>query len=133
LTPHGDTPMTRSTFPDQQALTLGLSSVLAGPGHAGGPVSILAREPLVAGTFPKEIVTCQLNGSELRLLCKYDAGHSHGGQGHWGGVPYEAAVYAEVLRPPLVSAPGFYGTYTDRRTDAISHILEYLDQSARVH
>jgi len=125
--------MTRSTFPDQQALTLGLSSVLAGPGDAGGQVRILAREPLVAGTFPKEIVTCQLDGSALRLLCKYDAGHSHGGQGHWGGVPYEAAVYAEVLRPPLVSVPGFYGAYTDRRTGAIALILEYLDQSARVY
>src|SRR5437660_1341497 len=38
-------------------------------------LSILAREPLVAGTFPKEIVTCRLDGSELRLLCKYDASH----------------------------------------------------------
>src|SRR5713226_5619871 len=125
--------MTRSTFPGQQALTLGLSSVLAGPGHAGDPVNILAREPLVTGTFPKEIVTCQLDGSELRLLCKYDAGHSHGGQGHWGGVPYEAVVYAEVLQPPLVSVPGFYGAYTDRRTGAISLILEYPDRSTRVH
>src|SRR5438876_11964133 len=98
--------MTRSTFPDQQALTLGLSSVLAGPGHAGGPVSILTREPLVAGTFPKGIVTFQLNGSELRLLCKDDAGHSHGGQGHWGGVAYAGVVYAGGLHAAAVSAAG---------------------------
>jgi hypothetical protein len=120
--------------PGLDALTAGLTSVLAGEGSADRRLTVLHREPnALASTFPSEIVTCRLDHENmLRLLCKYEGGHSHSSHGHRGGVPYEAAVYREVLQSSPVAAPRFYGAHTDSTTGETWLILEYLDQSVRV-
>ena len=125
-------------LPDLQTLTTNFSKVLTTHGFAAARLSILDRQPnIYASTFPSEIVTCQFgNGSERRLLCKYGAGHDtslSGVTGHKGGVPYEAAVYRHVLRTSQATTPTFYGAYRDGKTDRTWLILEYLDDSIRLH
>jgi hypothetical protein len=97
-------------------------------------VTILDREPNPrTSTFPSEVVTCRLaDGRQLRLLCKYAAGHNHNTYGHRGGIAYEAEVYRQVLGPLPVSTPTFYGAHTDATTGEPWFILEYLDQSLRI-
>ncbi len=99
-----------------------------------GQVTILDREPNPrTSTFPSEVVTCRLaDGSQLRLLCKYAAGHNHNTYGHRGGIAYEAEVYRQVLGPLPVSTPAFYGVHKDATTGEPWFILEYLDQSLRI-
>jgi hypothetical protein len=124
-----------SHFPDHPTLTARLTSVLSIKGYTSGQVIILDRQPNIdLSTFPSEIVTCQLDeGSELRLLCKYEAGHSHKVYGHRGNVAYEAEVYRHVLQPLRTSTPTFYGALTDMTKGETLLILEYLDNSLHVH
>jgi thiamine kinase-like enzyme len=124
-------------LPDLQTLTSNLTHVLRTHGFAGAQLSILHRQPnIYTASFPSEIVTCQFgNGSELRLLCKYGAGHGSSLSGitsHKGGVPYEAAVYSHILRTARATTPTFYGAYWDVKTDQTWLILEYLDDSVRL-
>jgi hypothetical protein len=110
----------RNPLPDSQMLTPSLNAIFSGNHSPEDHITVLARQPnSYASTFPSEVVTCQLaQGSELRLLCKYTAGHSHNSYGHRGGVSYEAEVYRHVLQPLQVPTPTFYGVHTD----AISRI-----------
>jgi len=80
-------------LPDLETLTLVISSMLIGDRVTEDRVTILDREPnFYLGTCPSEIVTCQIaNGSELRLLCKYMAGHSHNS-------PLKMSVSVSALR-----------------------------------
>lgn len=124
---------THSVPPDQQMLTATLTSLLIENGSNKGQLTIVRREPTIQGTFPKEIVTCRLDdGREIRLFCKYAAGHNHNAYGHRGGVALEATVYRKLLQPMQVSAPALQGVYTDRTTGEIWLILEHLDESVRV-
>ena len=121
--------------PEPERLTAGLTSVLSGSQGPRRQVTVLSREPVVSpGTFPAEVVECRLeDGSELQLFCKYGAGHSHVVYGHRGDVAYEAEVYRHVLRPCRESVPAFYGAYADETTGDTWLILQYLDESIRVH
>jgi aminoglycoside phosphotransferase (APT) family kinase protein len=123
-----------SLFPDLETLAVGLTSVLRSHGSVKNRVTILGRQLNVyASSFPSEIVTCRLDdGSELRLFCKYAAGHGHNAYGHRGGVAYEAAVYRHLLQPSQVSTPTFYGSHTDISTGTTWLVLEHLDQTLRV-
>jgi hypothetical protein len=126
--------MTSSLLPSLQTLTVGLTSVLRSHGSTSNQVTILRRQlNIYASSFPSEIVTCRVDdGSELRLFCKYAAGHSHNAYGHRGGVAYEAAVYRYLLQPSRASAPTFYGSHTDCSTGATWLILEHLENTLRV-
>jgi Phosphotransferase enzyme family len=123
--------VTCSRLPNLQTLAVGLTSVLR------SQATILDRQPnTYTSTFPSEIVRCRLgNGRELRLLCKYGADHRtslSGLTGHKGGVPYEAAVYRQVLWMSRPTTPTFYGAYRDGETGDTWLILEYLDDSVRL-
>jgi hypothetical protein len=100
-------------------------------------VTIIDRQPNISATFPSEIVRCRLgNGHDLRLWCKYGADHGTSLStitGHKGGVPYEAAVYRHVLLTPQTTTPKFYGAYRDVNTGHTWLILEYLNDSVRLH
>jgi len=126
--------LSSSQFPDLQTLAAGLTSVFRTKGCPGGQITILDRQPNVdSSTFPSEIVTCRFGEeSEVRLLCKYEAGRSHQVYGHRGDLAYEAEVYRQVLQPLPDSAPIFYGAHTDMATDETWLVLEYLDKSVRV-
>lgn len=121
-------------LPDLPTLTVGLTYVFRSNGYADGQVTIVDREPNVyASTFPSEIVTCRFdNGSELRLFCKYEAGHFQSSHGHRGGVAYEAEVYCHLLQPLAVSVPTSYGAYTNGMTGDTWLILEHLENSVSV-
>jgi aminoglycoside phosphotransferase (APT) family kinase protein len=114
-------------FPDLEALTAGLRSVLR---VGGAPLTILDRRPnRYASVFLSEIVTCQLpDGRELRLFCKGGADRDPGKRHHRGRVAYEADVYRHVLHAARASAPAFYGTYADGHTGETWLVLEYLDR-----
>jgi hypothetical protein len=126
-----------SGLPNLQTLAVRLASVLRYHGSTGGQVTILDRQPHTSATFPSEMVKCQLgNGRELRLWCKY--GTDHGTSlstitGHKGGVPYEAAVYRHVLQASRATTPTLYGAYRDVKTGHTWLILEYLNDSLRLH
>ena len=118
-------------LPNLRNLVVGLASVLK------SRVTVLGRQPNThTSTFPSEIVSCRLgSGRELRLLCKYGADHRtslSGITGHKGGVPYEAAVYHNVLLTPRTTTPEFYGAYTDGETGDTWLILEYLGDGVRL-
>jgi hypothetical protein len=121
-----------SRLPDLDSLTAGLTSALRTGGATTGSVMVLCREPYLRGTFTKEIVTCRFeDGSERRLLCKYEARTNHNCYGHRSGIAYEAKVYQHVLPAAQMSAPTFLGIHVepDRRETWL--ILEYLDRSGR--
>jgi len=122
--------MASSLLPNLQTLTVGLTSVLR------SQVTVLDRQSnIFTSTFPSEIVTCRVDeGSKLLLLCKYAAGgHRENVYGHRGGVAYEAAVYRHLLQPSHASTPTFYGMYSDISTGDSWLVLEYLDNSLRLH
>jgi fructosamine-3-kinase len=118
-----------TAYPDPPALTAGLSAAF------GGTVSVIRRErnPMTS-THPSEVVSCRLaDGADVRVFCKYGADRPrHLDGGHRGGVGYEAAVYRELLRPSGVSAPRFYGAYTDPGTGEVWLFVEYLARATLV-
>ncbi len=124
-----------SEFPDIVSLTTGLTSVLSESVSSPCPVTVLHREAhIYQSTFPSEVVTCRLNnGRTVRLFCKYSGEQDCGSYGHWGGVAYEAEVYRHVLEHSGNSVPRFYGTYDDVTRSRTWLIVEYLDNSLRVH
>ena len=124
----------RLKLPDVQTLTIALTSVCGSNGHSGYQVTVIDREPnIFDSTFPREMVTCQIDDSiRLRLFCKYDASWNHKVFGHRGDLAYEAEVYRQVLQPSDISMPTFYGAYKDVRTGKTWLLLEYLDRCAHV-
>ena len=127
-------PTSPNLLPDSQALIHGFNTIFGIFDSPEARVVILDREPNASeSTFPSEVVTCQLpDGSELRFLCKYAAGHYHNAYGHRGGVPYEAEVYRQVLQQLPVTAPIFYGAHKGPNAGETWIALEYLDDCASV-
>jgi len=92
-----------------------LASVFDANGAAPcGEMSVRRRKTPYVTTFPCEIVSCSFpGGATLQLFCKYGAKGAVSSFGQRAGVAYEAEVYRHVLQPSGVSAPLFYGAYTD--------------------
>lgn len=112
-----------SHFPDAETLTRGLTSVFNGNRLSRGRLTILRRKPCTAATtLPSEIVTCRGERGTLWLLCKYASGNRR-------RLLYETKVYRQVLQPYQASTPTFYGVYTDRQSDSMWLILEFLNRS----
>jgi aminoglycoside phosphotransferase (APT) family kinase protein len=113
-------------LPDTQTLARGLTVVFESA--AKGRLSVLGRKlHSRASTFPLEIVRCRLgNGQMLDVVCKYSADDENSCYGHRGGIPYEAAVYRNVLRPSGVSVPRFHGAYRDPDSGWTWLVIEYL-------
>ena len=125
---------TYTQFPDLLVLTDGLNSILNFNDARYGKVTILDREQMKEGSFPKELVTCRLeDGKKLQLFCKYTGGYSHASHGHRAGVPYEARIYQGVLAPLSISKPTFYGTHTGATKDDVWVVLEYLPDTLRLN
>jgi hypothetical protein len=125
---------TISQFPSLPALTSGLNSLLNSNGTRYGDVTVIEREQMEEGSFPKELVTCRVeDGRCLQLFCKYTAGYSHSSHGHRGGVPYEAQVYHHVLRPLRVSTPSFHGMHRGADQHDVWFVLEYIPNALRLN
>jgi hypothetical protein len=121
-------------IPDLKSLTAVLAPILDWNGSRKGVIVEHRETNPFASTFPSELVTCRFgDGSKLRLLCKYGGNQQEITHGHRGGVPYEAAVYREVLESSQTSAPGLYGNHTDSRTGKAWIVIEYLEGSKRVN
>ncbi len=119
--------------PESDELSATLTSLLTRTAALDGPLTVVHRQTVVQGTFPKEIVTCRLHdGRTRRLLCKYEAGYNHNAHGHRRGVAHEVAVYQQVLQPLGVSAPRVYGVHTDAGGGGLWLVLEYLESSMYV-
>lgn len=92
-----------------------LSSALAE--GLGGRVTIVSREPATTrGTFPGEIVVCEVDGDRLeKVFCKSGGDVSHKAHGHRGDVAYERKVYAEILMPmgSFAGIPEFLGPWVE--------------------
>jgi hypothetical protein len=128
------TSTTTCDLPDTTTLAAGLRS-LDGPGAAAlSQCTVVDREQnIYTSTFPAEIVTCRLiDGSALRLLCKYSGGLDFTTYGHRGGVSYEADVYRWFLDPRGVQAPRFFGTYREAGRGWTWLVLEFLEGSERM-
>ena len=116
-------------YPDIEALTKVLTKVLLRKTTSHATVQILDRWKFREGsTFPVEIVSCRMpDGRNLSVFCKYEAGRSHQGHGHRGGLRYEADVYEKILSPSRCSAPAFLGRHYRRSTGDTWLFLESLD------
>jgi hypothetical protein len=125
---------THPRTPNLQTLTAVLKSLLIENRSCSEQLIVVHREPTIQGTFPKEIVTCRLdNGREIRLFCKYASGQDHSAHGHRGGIPLEATVYRELLKPTQGSTPALYGSYSGAVAGDIWLVLEYVGESVRVN
>src|SRR5262249_54527956 len=97
-------------------------------------IEIVAREPIMLGTYPKEIVTChRRDGTTFRALCKYAGGATHTAYGHRGGIEYEARVYRELLQRMRTPTPAFVGSVADRGRAGAWLVVEYREGAARVN
>lgn len=122
----------RNAFPGDQTLTNVLTKVLYGSTSANARVAILDRREFREGsTFPVELVSCRTpDGENLRMFCKYEAGRTHEGHGHRGGVSYEADVYEKILAPGRYSVPAYFGRHRDRRSGDTWFFIEALDSKS---
>ncbi len=123
--------MTDPRYPIEEALVAALRS--AAGDRLGSELSVLAREPIIMGTFPKEIVTVRTRaGDDRRVMVKYAAGTGHDDHGHRAGVAYESTVYRRLLVPLGIDRPEFLGVYTG---DGPGHewlFLEFLEGARRL-
>lgn len=125
----GEMQIIRSRFPDGKLLVHGLGQALGTPEDQ---IEITHREPnLFRSSFPSELVFCRAGKRELKLLCKYGAGHAESGFGHRGGVAYETDVYRHVLGPLPLSRPQFHGEWTDPATGEPWLAIEYVEGALR--
>lgn len=109
-----------------------LGSVIAAEA-AGARVRILRRQPLeIGGSHRKELVTCSIGGSPLKVLVKYGTAQAHGSHGHRKGVGYEGAIYADVLKPIGASVPALYGHDPGTGSGDALLATEYLEGALRV-
>jgi Phosphotransferase enzyme family len=116
----------QAPLPGLDALTTALASVFA------APVTVLDRAPhRYASSFPAEVVRCETGGTEVTLLCKYEAGRRYPRFGHRGGPGYEALVYREVVRRLPLPTLTFYGARTDAAGDTWL-FLQYLADAGRL-
>lgn len=119
--------------PEVDELSATLTSLLTRTAALDGPLTVVRRQKVVQGTFPKEIVTCRLgDGRTKRLLCKYEAGYNHNAHGHRRGVAHEAVVYEELLQPLQAITPKLYGVHTDTVRGGVWLVVEYLENSMYV-
>jgi hypothetical protein len=106
--------------PDDEALAIGLASVLPDPDAPAMTFEVLERVANPhASTFLSEIVTCRVAGAALRAFVKFsmpreargDVNDAAAANGHRayrrrrGGVAYEAGVYRRILVPLAAAAP----------------------------
>jgi len=125
--------MSRSRgVPTTDRLAEVLARILSGKSRRGVRADVLERRDCRgSSTFPVEIVTCRLSdGTTQRVFCKYEAGRSHDGHGHRGGVGYEAYVYEQVLGQASGSTPAFFGRHRDQRTGDTWLFIEALDSKS---
>lgn len=101
---------------------MALAAALASVEYKKAPVRIRDRHPVqAASSHFMEVLRCEdAAGRAFKILCKYGhrfawggADHVEQSQGHRGGVPYEAEIYRHLVAPSGLSAPRFYGSYTD--------------------
>ncbi len=120
-------------------LVAGLTSVAYRNDAARVPVRIVAREPSeYTSTHGNEVVTCRLNGREIRLFCKYGPGETarfkadHASHRHRGGVELEALIYRDLLEPLGLPHARLFGAYHEAATRQTWLLLEYLESALRL-
>jgi hypothetical protein len=123
----------RFSFPSSEVLSAGLRAVSGRPGSLlGQPVVVNRRRNAYASTFGSEVVTCCLvDGSELRLFCKYGFEYLDNGLSR-RGVPYEIEVYRQALAPLALGTPRFYGGFDYGTTGSACLVLEFLDDYVHI-
>lgn len=123
--------MTAPRYPTDEALATALQSATGD--RLGDELTILAREPIRSGTFPKEILTLRGEGEgQCRVMVKYAAGTGHDDHGHRAGVAYECLVYSELLRPRGIHRPELLGIYRGEGPGHEWLILEFLEGARRL-
>lgn len=119
-------------WPSMQTLEKRLSELLINDQPTG--VAIVDRQKNVySSTFPSEIVTCRTSdGSLLKLLCKCVSNRPEPIDPRPIKPLYEIDVYRYVLTPLPLTAPRFYGAWSDDSSGAVWLIIEWLHQCRRV-
>jgi hypothetical protein len=94
-------------------------------------VEVVERRAKQSGTFPKEVVTCRVDGAPpITLFCKYSAPRFEA-FGHRRGIPYEAMVYERVLPAIPLSIPTMRGVHEDSASGIVALFLDYLEGGSR--
>jgi aminoglycoside phosphotransferase (APT) family kinase protein len=108
-------------------LTRGLRSME--PRGIARVIDVLDREPNpYRSTFPSEIVRCTFDdGVDRSLFIKRYIPGIHDGDGYWGGGPYEARIYDDVLGAHDVGTPAYFGSWSDPRTGETFLAVEFVD------
>jgi hypothetical protein len=121
------------SLPTIASLATGISSALCEGGERRKVVKILGRTANpYASSLPSEIVNCLLiDGTSVRVLCKYGVVFEQSSESHRGGVEYEAMVYRDVLSPARATAPRFYGTFAHPVEGSPCLVMEYVESALR--
>jgi hypothetical protein len=123
-TPDGFHPADPTTLALERALSH------AYPGLTQGAVRVTGREPNgSSSTFSTEVVTVGDGNSSTTLFCK----HGHGYVDPYGhirrGVPYEAAMYRDVI-DESIAVPRYVGSFSGPHGTTL--ILEHLREAVSV-
>jgi hypothetical protein len=123
--------MSANGYPDSQRLLKGLKKVFTDSSEVH--IEIVTRKPSeYYSTAPTEIIEIRLDKKAIQLFCKY-SGKSSLSHGARRGVPYEAKVYKEVIRPLNIPTTKYYGSYKETETGDTWLFIEYLDKNLRLN
>jgi len=123
-----------TSFPATEIVQRALESALGDTAGLARTIVIVNRQPSpMSSSFPTEILTCRLDGTQdVHVLVKYGVGRVGSGCGHRGGVPYESQVYGDLLAHlPLPTAP-FFGSFRVPDSDEAWLFLGFLHDALRV-
>jgi hypothetical protein len=97
-------------------------------------VSVVGRrENVYASTFPSEIITCRAaDGSLLELLCKCVDGPPEHIDLPPSRPSYETDVYRHVITPLPITAPRYYGAWSNAALGDTWLVIEWLSDARRV-
>jgi hypothetical protein len=118
------------SVPPLDILEAGLRSVFA-RGDGPAPVVKQRERNVYTSQFATELVTIEMGGSELVLLCKHGKDFTDHVTGLRRGVRYETSVYDIALRALAVDAPRFYGCFAGAHGRTL--VLEFVREASRVH
>ncbi len=119
-------------WPSLQSLEQRLSELLKND-HPTGVTIVDRQKNAYTSTFPSEIVTCRTSdGTLLKLLCKCISHKPNTVDRRPFEPTYEIDVYRYVLAPLPVTAPRFYGAWSNDPSGARWLVIEYLNQCQRV-
>ncbi len=123
---------TPSDLPTDDELLFGLAIALSETGSKPRKLELVDRRPNPeASTFASERITCRVDGTELRLFCKYAVSRV-GEPDPAAGLAYEIAVYRSILGHLNLATPRYYGSVDQGVPSAPWLVVESIEAAQSI-